>query len=423
MHGRNLLCLLVFFAFLIPLSASASEKPTLTLVIASAASEYTEPAVQRFAQAHDINVEILYLPSGTNARIEFIVNRFLGGLSTDLIYVTPTFVAGLIEAGIAADLRRFLERDPHLDPSDFVPAGLSSYSLPTGEIYGLPIDIALRSFLANLDMVSAAGLAHPNDLPPSNWTWEELAEYGRKMTRIRGDGSIEQWGFAFSEGHIPTLVVQAGGYFFDHPTAPKASGLLLPQTQRAVETWASWFHPNPIATRSGNIQGGSVAMAIQTTSDLQRIVDLGVLFDWDVVRYPHGPANNAHTETMSAFIMGSNTEHPELTWELMKFLITDREHSLGLVNVRARPSAYIPNLDLYSFANFPQGSPPGVDLYYSMITHPHFQGDPGFGGWNRFRTTMESTMRYQVMTGEKSVRAALEELDQLARVLIQEAQR
>ncbi|HHW08448.1 MAG TPA: extracellular solute-binding protein [Firmicutes bacterium] len=419
----KLICFLAFVVVSLCLFGLGAEaRPKLTVVMSASAVDDNERAVSRFAAMHDVDIEIVSLPSGTLRRIEFIVTRFLGGLDMDITHITPEMAGALMKAGVAVDLQPFISKDPSLRLSDFVPAALDTYRMLTGEVYALPMDIALRGLIANLDAINDAGLAHPNNLTPDDWNWTRFMEYARKLTRYSPSGEVERYGIRWAPDNVDTLILQAGGYEFDHPTAPTKCGILLPQTIQALETWTSWFHPNPIATHSGSedVASGKAAMGIHVSSHIDTFVDAKLLFSWDVVRYPKGPANNGHVETISAFMMTSNSKNPELAWKLLSFLVTDREAALYLLRSRARPSGYIPNLEIYNRSNFVAGAPPGVDLYREMVLNPFFKAKSSFPGAADFIAKMRDLLVADAITGKRSILDIATELDHFGAQILSE---
>lgn len=412
--ARITLICVVLWVVVTPSSALALQRPLLRLAVSDSAVDYTEDTCRRFGATHDGDVELIVLPTGTQNRIEFLTARYLGGVDMDVVHLTPEISGALTESGILTNLQDFLGRDQSIKLKDFIPAAIASYSRPSGALYAIPMDVATRSFMANLDMLYEAGLGNPNDLDPADWTWDKLASYGRRLTKVSATGSLDQIGFAWGESHTATIIHQGGGYMFDHTTAPTKTGMLLPETVAALEKWSSWFYPNPIATRSGKIQANKVAFAVQNSTDVRELVGSNTLFSWDVIRYPRGKAHNAVVETISAFGVVGNTKHPELSWKLLKFLVTDKQMARDLIAVRSRPPSYIPNLSLYVRESFPPGAPAGVYVYREMILHPEFQGKLSFPGADRFVDEFQRALRYEGITGQKAMRSILEDFNQRA---------
>lgn len=63
-----------------------------------------------------------------------------------------------------------------------------------GHVYGIPWRIDVRPMLYRADLVAEAGLKGPPD------TWEDLVVYGKKLTVVGADGSIQRAGIGFHYG-------------------------------------------------------------------------------------------------------------------------------------------------------------------------------------------------------------------------------
>jgi multiple sugar transport system substrate-binding protein len=65
----------------------------------------------------------------------------------------------------------------------------SVYSYPSeidGEYYGVPFEPGIYGVLINKDMLDAAGLP----LPKEGWTWDDYADYAKKMTKGSGTNKV-----------------------------------------------------------------------------------------------------------------------------------------------------------------------------------------------------------------------------------------
>jgi multiple sugar transport system substrate-binding protein len=98
-----------------------------------------------------------------------------------------------------------------IDLQDIFPAPLDQCK--TGEkIFCLPWGTDMYALFWNKDMFEAAGL-DPNT-PPA--TMEQLAEFAGKLTKVAGDGTIEQLGFLPDQawGHNDLYVRMSGGFWY-----------------------------------------------------------------------------------------------------------------------------------------------------------------------------------------------------------------
>lgn len=289
-------------------------------------------------------------------------------------------------------------------------------------VWAIPQQVVLRGLATNLDILDASGLQHPNDVGNDDWTWQTFEQYAKKVTHTDGDGSVQQMGMRWTDSLSPILVFQAGGYLFDDISDPTESGLLLPETISALEKYVEWFHPHPIARRSGGIRNGDLAFSLTTSSSITDMARTGTgssFFEWDVSRWPLGPDNNAHEGNVTGFAVFNNTPYPDLAWELVKFLGTDKKVAQDTVNLRGRPTAYIPNLDTFAPNNWPEGTPAGYHLFQEMLLHPKLAMKPGFIGYDDFVTTYRELVR-QAIEGKISVDEVVEESHRQAQRVLKE---
>jgi multiple sugar transport system substrate-binding protein len=150
-----------------------------------------------------------------------------------------------------------------LDQSDFVPrawqAGLWEKSR-----YGLPLDCHPMGMYYNVDMFREAGIAKP----PT--TFAEFLDVARRLKKDKnGDGTIDQWGFAYTDLHLTstTFFQQFGGGLLTPDM--KRSALDEPQSVEALRLMEKLYQDYKICpTPEGNdgwagFRIGKVGMAFQ----------------------------------------------------------------------------------------------------------------------------------------------------------------
>lgn len=107
---------------------------------------------------------------------------------------------------------------------------------------GTPDDFGHAPFvLVNLDMFEREGLPDPYELYENNeWNWANVEEIARSVTRdTDGDGSVDQWGFAFIDPHM--FIFSNGGAI----TRLTDDGKIIyaldePQTINALRKLGEW---------------------------------------------------------------------------------------------------------------------------------------------------------------------------------------
>lgn len=412
--------------------AQSQPLPTLTVLASENDHVYFRHVAEEFEREGIMQVEFVPYPSGN--RHDFIITRQLAGLSTDIIKTNEVLAGDLLAANLLMDLAGFLERDPVLSIEAFLPGMIQPFTAGDS-VFGLPYAIVLRSLRGNITRLDEAGLAHPNALSLAEWTWDAFTEYARKVTLVDGDGTLVRAGIATNQYHFNSMVHQAGGFFFDHPAQPTRSGALLPETIQAVDYWVEWFYPNPIARWGGRLGADNVVFDYMPVTDTYRDIpgdhsfnfityietSGDNFFDWDVIRSPMGPRNNAHVDNVESLVVGSNTQHPELAWQLLARLITDRDVARQAIANNARPGGYIPNLELWHNV-WPDGSPAGVGIFREIIMNPHFASNPNFPGHGDHNRELLAGLA-RARAGEVPVPTLLENLDRHNRMVLEQLHR
>src|SRR5690625_4076840 len=212
---------MIFVLIVIPLFGNPTfgqERPKLTIAIAGGAGseDMLRPNIQRFSELYDVDVEITILPSGTTNRVDHLAVRYVGGIVTDVAHINTRAGIELFGAGMLLDLRPYIDNDPDMNLSDFIPITTKVFSMSDSQVvWAIPQQVVLRGLATNLDILDASGLQHPNDVGNDDWTWQTFEEYAKKVTHTDGDGSVQQMGMRWTDSLSPILVFQAGGYLFD----------------------------------------------------------------------------------------------------------------------------------------------------------------------------------------------------------------
>jgi len=88
-----------------------------------------------------------------------------------------------------------------------------------GKKYGMPIEVDSVAWWYLNDMMKADGLTPPT----ADWTWNDLLDYGTKMTKKTGN-RVDQWGMLLSMSefyyYINLLIEEGGSFLSDDLTKP-----------------------------------------------------------------------------------------------------------------------------------------------------------------------------------------------------------
>jgi multiple sugar transport system substrate-binding protein len=129
--------------------------------------------------------------------------QLAGGTAADVMLFSGAFFLNFAEQGAFADITPILEE---------MGVDLSLYtSVPNvfqvgDQLYGMPFQLTITTWYANIDMFEAAGVP----LPEEGWTWDEMLEAAQALT-IPEEGQFGVTMENSAESHWGPLVLSAGG--------------------------------------------------------------------------------------------------------------------------------------------------------------------------------------------------------------------
>lgn len=117
-----------------------------------------------------------------------------------------------------------MELDAIIDKKRFAPSAIAAASYD-GKIYSAPFGSSMQLLFYNKEMFKAAGIAPPSADPAARWTWEQLLDAAKKLTRPADN----VWGFTFEQQERPYQLLPMGqslGGIALSPDGFKASGFI-----------------------------------------------------------------------------------------------------------------------------------------------------------------------------------------------------
>ena len=169
--------------------------------VAGPLAKVIEAMVAEFNATHP-NIQVTpVFAGGYNDTLLKVQAAILGGTPPDvaILLSTDLFTLRAIDAIIPLDEFIAADEDGQAYIDDFFPA-LMANSLLDGKIWSIPFQRSTPILYYNKDLFREVGL--DPEKPPT--TWDELVEYGLKLTKRATDGSILRWGLEvpFSGGFI-----------------------------------------------------------------------------------------------------------------------------------------------------------------------------------------------------------------------------
>ncbi|MDX1995032.1 MAG: extracellular solute-binding protein [bacterium] len=237
--------------------------------------------------------------------------------SADVVYAGLNSISPeATRAGYFLDLRPLADGDSILNADDFYPAALDSYRWDGG-LWALPTGISPEVLIYDAAAFDRAGLAYPTE----SWTWTDVMNAARALTTYDEAGEVS----------IPGLIVQDvgllyralfGGTLQDESSIPATPRFATPELEAFLTELVALVDEGVIATSINNDTYGSIPMSIERTFRLAGIQVMGAETseaNWQAALLPGGTAG----VEVEGFAVSAGTTHPELAYELVRFLTSN----------------------------------------------------------------------------------------------------
>lgn len=317
-----------------------------------------------------------------------------GGASTDMCWMHDTRVALFASQGLLEPLDDYLGKEtPEGWPADFYASQVDAFKYD-GKQYGFPYDWASGGLYVNLDWLEEAGVKVPDE----NWTYDDLLTAAKKLTEHAGAPG-KQWGLSLptDSGFSYAMVRAYGGDFVAagttdmHFTDPGtvAAYQYLYDAINTHKVMPSTAQINAATGGSGDtaafFSSGKVAI-LHSLNDTAFVMEdlIKGKFRWTVAPVPKGPAGRFQGVGGSAFSIPKGSKHPDVTYELMKYTLSDPKNlpvtakmgSMFVSNTKywqnGVPSKDVLDPKVYQHTFYDLGKTAGV--------HPNYF--PNYGRWD-----------------------------------------
>ena len=290
---------------------------------------------EHFAPSNpDIHVELVWVSGGTyQAKL---ATMLAADMAPDLFMVHNAFFPTLVKNRLAYPLDELVAADPEVDLEQFFPEVVEACRY-RGSLWNLPVSFYTVMLYYNRDLFDKAGL----DYPSVDWTWEDMLEAAKRLTIRDESNRPRQYGLKGPTEWLDYLflVWQAGGRVFDDE-----GNLVMGRPENidaATEAWqfiadlANRYEVVPSAAADESLPAnpflaGKVAMQISGTW-----MNNQIMATWEsaretgepMIRWGLAPVPRHHSRATlfggGSPVMYRNTRHPEETWRVMKFFLSD----------------------------------------------------------------------------------------------------
>ncbi|OMF71469.1 ABC transporter substrate-binding protein [Paenibacillus glucanolyticus] len=324
---------------------AAGEKVNLTFTVWGDvnASANEQKLADEFNKAHpDIQVKFEPIPSegyGTK-----LTTSLAAGQAPDVFLIGEGDYFKYVEKGVVEPLDDYLSKDSDFSLDIFQKDLIDNMNI-NGKQYYLPKDFNPLALWYNKRMFDEAGLEYPSD----DWTWDQLIETSKKLTKKEGNKYTE-FGFNAGKWEYPIYT-----YLWDHGTdianedGTQAEGFMNGEkTVAAIEKYVALSQgedrvsPTP---QDAETLGGDSSM-FMTDKLAMMVTGRWVKTDLDKSDVEYGsaliPAGEDGTRTSiiasAGWAINANGKHKQEAYELVKWLSGTEAQKLRSENGKVLPA-------------------------------------------------------------------------------------
>lgn len=295
--------------------------------------EYLTLMAKRFEAKTGIKVN--FIVSSGNYE-EKLATMIAAGVPPDVTDGHPMLMASLIAQNTFEDLRPYVQRDK-VPLTEIPPAAIAGVTLPSGELWGLPVSIYPVVTFFNRDLFVERGLQTPIQLG-QNWTWNTMRDSARKLTVDKnGDRVPEIYGASNVASRYEMQVHQAGGQLYDSLIYPTKSLWNSQPVLQTVEFLQEFFAERWSTTSSSvAVYMNNAAFSVTDGPGFIGPYYQTVSFDWDIAVQPLGPVSRASRVNPDGFQIVAYSSQKEAAWQWIYFLVAEVENQLEMAKITGR---------------------------------------------------------------------------------------
>lgn len=253
-----------------------------------------------------------------------ILTRIAGGAAPDIIATEADYFVTFASKNVLEDLTPYAANDPEFNKSDFFSAITNRFTVD-GKLFAVPRDVApFACVFYNKDLFDAAGLAYPKD----DWTWEDLLNAARALTKKDETGRVIQYGFYGWAWQ--NFIYGNGGTLVDDPNHPVKTMIDDPKTIQGIQFYADLINlyqvmPTPVALSNLGMgidlmfSSGRLGMFLSGIWETPGLRNYS--FKWDVAMFPKNAQGvRAFGSGGSGYAILKSSQKKKESWEVIKAL-------------------------------------------------------------------------------------------------------
>ena len=268
-------------------------------------------AVERFEKANPaIKVELTEVPF--DQYFQKLSVALASGTGVDVFDVDSPLVAAYGWQDVLLSLDEFVDKADWADYLD-QERQIASYG---GRILSVPWSSSSQAVFYNVDMLKEAGITPPTT-PDKRWTWAQLLEATRKLTKRAPDGTTQVWGLVVEQADRPYQILpllQSNGAQAISPDGSKTAGFLnSPEAVEALQFYGDLYNKHAVSPKKpipDAFGRGQAALFLANSPHVNQIRRLFPQTRWALT--PHPSFKKPVTPT-GAWHVGvfKKTKHPK----------------------------------------------------------------------------------------------------------------
>ena len=279
---------------------------------------YLNRCIEEFNKLYP-DVEIILEPSTSGEFWTKLEAASTGGSAADVFWMNGPNITKYARGGVLMPIDEFLE-DSELDLGNYPESMVQLYNID-GKQYGVPFCFDTVGVWYNKDIFDEAGVPYPED----DWTWEEMVDIARQLTRE--DGSV--YGIAApvaNQTAFYNTICAMGGEVISEDK--KSSGYDKPETQAGIQCWVDLqkegLSPSLASLTESpadaQFLSGRVAMYWNGSWFASTVAASELSDSIDVAELPSLNGTKATVIHGSINAISKNTENPVAAWKWVEFL-------------------------------------------------------------------------------------------------------
>ncbi|QJD87722.1 ABC transporter substrate-binding protein [Cohnella herbarum] len=391
-------------------SAPAAKSAKLKIGLPGAYDVTSKEIIDGFiAKFPNIKVELQDAPWGDFT--SKIATQIAGGTSPDVWLQENAVILGYGKRGVAEDLAPYIQRD--LQDGNYIDT-LFAAKTPEGNVWGVPHGTNPIALAYNKKVFDDAGIPYPTD----DWTYDDLIETSKKLTKKDDKGNVQIYGFvgsiSITQGWFP-WIKQAGGQALDE-TKTK-SMFSDPKTVAGLQSLVNGINDGYftngdfLTANGGDVQSFAEGKAAMYFLQYGNQVSINGNFpdtNWDVVKIPKGAEGKRYVPTVTnAWLISSKAsqDSKDAAWEFLKYYLSDEAQAIV-----AKSGSTLPvNKTALQVLDGDTSKPLNKKAFTDGIAEAGVTLDEN-ATWNEWRIVVQQVVN-EIVDGNMTVEEGVKEID------------